>query len=70
MTAIPYFLLALPIIELAMSNADAGHLMLAIWLLSITWRMGWLDRRTLSPVILTFCPFLPELDATRSIHTE
>ena len=44
MTAIPYFLLALPIIELAMSNPDAGNLLLAIWLLSITWRMGWLER--------------------------
>ncbi len=42
MTAIPYFLLALPIIELATSNPDAGDLMLATWLLSITWRMGWL----------------------------
>ena len=44
MTAIPYFLLALPIIELAMSTPDAGDLMLAIWLLSITWRVGWLQR--------------------------
>ena len=42
MTALPYFLLALPIIELAMSTSDVGDLLLAIWLLSITWRMGWL----------------------------
>ena len=43
MTAIPYFLLALPIADLAMSNPDAGDLMLALWLLSIAWRMKWLD---------------------------
>ena len=42
MTALPYFLLALPI-DLAMSNPDAGDLMLAMWLLSIAWRMKWLD---------------------------
>jgi hypothetical protein len=42
MTALPYFLLALPVIELATSSPDAVDLMLAIWLLSITWRMGWL----------------------------
>lgn len=42
MTALPYFLLALPILELAIFNPDAGDLMLAAWLLSITWRMGWL----------------------------
>ncbi len=42
MTALPYLLLALPIIELALSHPDAGDLMLAVWLLSISWRMGWL----------------------------
>ena len=42
MTALPYFLLALPIIDLAMSNPDAGDLILALWLLNITWRMKWL----------------------------
>jgi len=44
MTALPYFRLALPIIELAISTPDAGDLMLAIWLLSIAWRLGWLER--------------------------
>lgn len=44
MTALPYFLLALPIADLAMSTPDAGELMLALWLLSITWRLGWLRR--------------------------
>ena len=43
MTALPYFLLALPIADLAMSNPDAGDLMLAVWLLSIAWRMKCLD---------------------------
>jgi len=43
MTALPYFLLALPIADLAMSNPDAVDLMLAIWLLRIAWRMKWLD---------------------------
>ena len=42
MAALPYFLLALPIIELVMYTPDAGDLMLAVWLLNITWRMGWL----------------------------
>ncbi len=42
MTALPYFLLALPFIDLAISNPDIGDLMLALWLFSITWRMGWL----------------------------
>ena len=44
MTALPYFLLALPIADLALSNPDAGDLMLAIWLLSIIWRMGWMQQ--------------------------
>ena len=43
MTALPYFLLMLPLIDLAMSNPDAGDLMLAMWLLSMAWRMKWLD---------------------------
>jgi hypothetical protein len=43
MSALPYFLLALPIADLAMSNPDAGDLMLAFWLMSIAWRMKWLD---------------------------
>ena len=43
MSALPYFLLALPIADLAMSNPDAGDMMLALWLLSIVWRMKWLD---------------------------
>jgi len=42
MTALPYFLLILPLIDLAMSNPDAVDLMLFAWLLSITWRLGWL----------------------------
>ena len=42
MSALPYFLLALPIVDLAMSNPDAGDLMLALWLLSIAWRSGWM----------------------------
>jgi hypothetical protein len=43
MTALPYFLLALPIADLAMSNPNAGDLMLALWLLSIAWRRKWLS---------------------------
>lgn len=43
MTALPYFLLALPIADLALSYPDAGDLMLALWLLSIAWRLKWLD---------------------------
>ena len=43
MTALPYFLLVLPLIDLAMSNPDVGDLMLATWLLSIAWRMKWLN---------------------------
>ncbi len=42
MTALPYFLLVLPLIDLAMSNPDAGDLMLFIWLIVMAWRMGWL----------------------------
>jgi len=42
MTALPYFLLALPLIDLAMSNPDAGDLMLFIWLIGMAWRMGWM----------------------------
>jgi len=44
MTALPYFLLMLPLIDLAMSNPDAGDLMLFAWMVSITWRLGWLRR--------------------------
>ena len=43
MTALPYFLLALPIADLAMSNPDAVEMMLALRLLSVAWRMKWLD---------------------------
>ena len=43
MTALPYFLMVLPLIDLAMSNPDAGDLMLFVWLLSIAWRMKWLN---------------------------
>ena len=39
MTALPYLLLALPIADFALSNPDAGDLMLALWILSIAWRM-------------------------------
>jgi hypothetical protein len=42
MTAIPYFLLALPIADFALSNPETGILMLTIWLLNIVWRLGWL----------------------------
>lgn len=44
MTAVPYFLLALPVVDLAISNPDAGELMFALWLLSISWKLGWLRR--------------------------
>lgn len=44
MTALPYFLLALPLIDLAMANPDAGDLMLFVRMLSMTWRLGWLRR--------------------------
>ena len=37
MTALPYFLLALPLIDLAMSNPDAGDLMLFVWM---RWRIA------------------------------
>ena len=43
MTALPYFLVALPIADLALSNPDAGDLMLSLWLLRIAWRMKWLS---------------------------
>ena len=36
MTALPYFLLILPLIDLAMSNPDAGDLMVFVWMFSIT----------------------------------
>jgi hypothetical protein len=39
MTALPYFLLALPVVDLAISNPDAGGLILSLWLLSIAWKM-------------------------------
>jgi len=32
----------LPLIDLAMSNPDAGDLMLFIWLIAMAWRMGWM----------------------------
>jgi len=42
MTAFPYFLLMLPLVDLAMSNPDAGDLMLALWMLTLAWKNGWL----------------------------
>lgn len=44
MTAIPYILLALPVVDLAISNPDAGELLLTLCLLSISWKFGWLRR--------------------------
>ncbi|MEJ7591161.1 MAG: hypothetical protein WKF77_06400 [Planctomycetaceae bacterium] len=42
MTAFPYFLLILPLIDLAISIPDAGDLMLLIWITGMAWRMGWM----------------------------
>jgi len=42
MSGLPYFLLALPIVDLALSHPDAGDLMLSLWFLSIAWRRGWM----------------------------
>ena len=39
MSALPYFLLALPIVDLAISNPEAGDLMVAVWMFTVAWRM-------------------------------
>ena len=41
MSALPYFLLALPIVDLAISNPEAGDLMVAVWMFNVAWRMKW-----------------------------
>lgn len=43
MTAIPYFLLTLPLIDLIVSHPDVGNLLLVAWLFCIARRTGWLD---------------------------
>ena len=42
MSALPYFLLMLPLVDLAMSNPDASDLMVALWLFFLAWKNGWL----------------------------
>lgn len=42
MTAVPYFLLLLPLIELAMSNPDAGDLLLLAAIIMLGWKNRWL----------------------------
>lgn len=42
MSSLPYFLLMLPVIDLAVSNPNAADLMLSLWFLSIAWRRGWM----------------------------
>ena len=49
---------------------DAGDSVLAILRHALTWRMGWLERWTLSPVLLFFGPFLAKLDAAGSVHAK
>jgi len=43
MTAIPYFLLLVPLVDLSMSNPDAGDLLLALGMFVVAWKNGWLD---------------------------
>ena len=42
MSALPYFLLLLPLVDLALANPDAGDLMLALWMFVLAWKNGWL----------------------------
>jgi hypothetical protein len=42
MSALPYFLLMVPLVDLAMSNPHAGDLMLALWMFILAWKNDWL----------------------------
>ncbi len=42
MSAFPYFLRMLPLVDLTMSNPDAGDLMVALWMFILAWKNRWL----------------------------
>ena len=44
MSAFPYFLLMLPLVDLAMSNPDASDMIVALWMITLAWKNGWLER--------------------------
>ena len=54
MSALPYFLLVLPLVDLAMSNPDAGDLMLALWMFILAWQ----EVAGSEALSLTCCPHL------------